>query len=638
MPTPSQNQGQPVISVGTVHITDRAKAYVMEVLNQQRLSYGPMTRRLETEFARVHGCRFGVMSNSGTGALQIALQAMKERYEWNDGDEVIVPSVTFVATANIVHHTRMRPVLVDVDPVYYEMDPSLLESKITPRTRAIIPVHLFGQPADMDPLSEVARRHKLKIIEDSCETMFAAYRGRSVGSLGDIACFSTYAAHLLVTGVGGLNTTNDPDFAVRLHSLMNHGRDSIYISIDDDKGKSSEDLRMVIARRFKFISMGHSFRVTEMEAALGVAQLEDREMIVSCRRANARGLTQRLSRWQDRLQLPQIRPGNDHSFMMYPIVLKEQEKEELVNYLERNGVGTRDMLPLTSQPVYHRLFGWREADYPVAQWINRNGFYIGCHQDITESDLDYVAELFEGFFLRRSQQVREGACLVLTACGDKDTLERLLAEVPFELFSRLVAFGSGMASAVVDYLKGRGIEVVAGEPPDLLASLLQRPLAVQQSEIILFPADGRHNPRDIGRLLLSLEHGRDMAVASRFLPGGARHHPQRRFHYRSLGNRLFTFLANLLFIGNLTDSLSVFRGVKRERLKDLNVRERGLTGFYSLSLSAVNQGWKIAEIPTVELLTPRLIDHLRVAASFIPLFYVTLREWWRRRGAPPHAA
>ena len=389
---------RPRICVGTLNVSERAKALVLEVLESNRLSYGPMTQRFEVEFARIHGCRFGIMSNSGTSALHVALQAMKELHGWDDGDEVIVPAVTFVSTVNIVLHNRMRPVLVDVDPTYYTLDPALLEANISPRTRAIIPVHPFGQPADMDPIREIARRHGLKLIEDSCETLFALYKGRRVGSVGDIGCFSTYVAHLLVTGIGGMTTTNDPDYAIRVRSLINLGRDSIYLSIDDDDNKSSEELRTIVAQRFMFTSVGHNFRVTEMEAALGLAQLEGWQAMIAARRANANSLIRKLAHLESRLQLPQVRPGSDHVFMMFPVVLRDEPKVELINFLERHGVETRDMLPLTNQPVYQRLLGWREDDYPVASRINRNGFYVGCHQDLTETELSYIAELFGRYF------------------------------------------------------------------------------------------------------------------------------------------------------------------------------------------------------------------------------------------------
>lgn len=394
----------PVIGVGTMNISPRARSLVNEVLDSNRLSYGPKTQAFEAGFARAHGCRFGVMSNSGTSALLVALAALKELHGWADGDEVILPAVTFAGTANIVFHARMRPVLVDVDPIHYELDPEKIEAAVTSRTRAVIPVHVFGQACDMDPVLELARRYGLSVIEDSAETMFATYHGRSVGSLGEIGCFSTYAAHLLTTGVGGLNTTDNPDYAEKLRSLINHGRDSTYLNIDDDDRKSPEELRRIVSRRFSFVSLGYSFRLTEMEAALGLAQLEVWPEMIARRRKNAALLTRRLSGHEAFLQLPRIRPGCEHSFMMYPIVLRDRKKDALVNFLEENRVETREMLPLTNQPLYQQLLEISEADYPVAGWINRSGFYIGCHQDLTSTDLDRIVELFDRFFSGGSTQ------------------------------------------------------------------------------------------------------------------------------------------------------------------------------------------------------------------------------------------
>lgn len=380
------------IGVGTPNITEKGIAYVNEALRNRRLSYGPFMQRFEREFARHHGCRFGIMSNSGTSALHIALAALKEIHDWKDGDEVIVPAVTFIATSNIVLHNNMQVRFVDVEPDYYEIDPSKIEQAITPRTRAIIPVHLFGQPCEMDSIQKIAREHDLKIIEDSCETMFASYKGTPAGSLGDVGCFSTYVAHLITTGVGGLNTTNNPEYAIKIRSIMNHGRDSIYLSIDDDDNKTAQELKTIIARRFSFVSPGHSFRATEMEAALGLAQVEDWQSLILPRRENARVLTEGLQEVEHLVQLPSIRPHAEHSFMMYPLVLKKEKKERVVNFLEQRGIETRDMLPLTNQPVYKKALGIREEDYPVARWINESGFYVGCHQDLTKEQLDYMVK------------------------------------------------------------------------------------------------------------------------------------------------------------------------------------------------------------------------------------------------------
>lgn len=389
------------VEVGTLRISEKEKTYVNQVLNDNRLSYGPFLQRFENNFASIHQAKFGVVSNSGTSSLQIALQALKEIHDWQDDDEVIVPAITFVATANIVLHNKMKPVFVDVDSRFYEIDPTLIEAKVTKRTRAIIPVHLFGQPCDMDPIKAIAKKYNLKIIEDSCETMFARYNGHMVGTLGDIGCFSMYVAHLLTTGVGGIAITNNPTYLIAMRSLVNHGRDSIYLSIDDDDNADAAKKCEIIAKRFSFISIGHSYRITEMEGALGVAQLENWSEMIQKRRANAYYLLEHLRNLENVLQLPTIRDGCEHSFMMFPVVLKNETKKKLVSYLEEHEIETRDMLPLINQPVYRKIFNIKPGDYPVADWINSNGFYVGCHQNLSKEDLDYIIDTFNNYFVNK---------------------------------------------------------------------------------------------------------------------------------------------------------------------------------------------------------------------------------------------
>ena len=391
------------IGVGGLTVSDLEKSLVNEVLDSNRLTYGPMSKRFEREFSSAHGCRFGLFMNSGTSALHIALAALKARHGWSDGDEVIVPAVTFVATSNIVLHNGMMPVFVDVEADTYNIDPKKIEEKITARTRAIIPVHLLGLPATMGPIQELAKKHNLSIIEDSCETMFAKYKGRPVGSLGDIGCFSTYVAHLLVTGVGGFAITNNPDLAVDMRSLMNHGRDSIYVSCSDDEGAESGRLEEIIEKRFLFIHVGHSFRCTELEAALGVGQLARAEEIITRRKQIAEHFTSELSLYSDVLQLPTCPADRTHSFMLYGLVLRHHAKKQLVNFLEHANIETRDLLPLTCQPIYQRLFGSDLEDrYPVAKWINESGFYIGCHSYMSDAEVEFVTSTFHKFFAQNS--------------------------------------------------------------------------------------------------------------------------------------------------------------------------------------------------------------------------------------------
>lgn len=392
------------IGVGTFQTTPKMRALVNEVLDTGRISYGPMSRAFEQRFAEIHNSRFAVLSNSGTSSLHVALQTLKELHGWKDGDEVLVPTLTFVATVNVVLHNKLTPVLVDVEPDYYGIDVSRIEDAITPRTRAIIPVHLFGQPCDMRSIMEIAQRRGLKVVEDSCECMFVGHHGRSAGSWGDIGCFSTYVAHLLTTGVGGLATTNDPDIAATMRSLVNHGRDGIYIAIDDDKGKSGEDLREVISRRFRFERIGHSFRITELEAALGLAQLDDWQAMIAKRQYNASVLHGALLPLSDYLQLPRIRRFTGHAFMMFPMVLRDEPKDALCQHLEAHGIETREMLPLIAQPCYTGL--WNPADYPVAQWIDRCGFYIASHQDLTAEDLERMTSVIQEYFVYEPERIR----------------------------------------------------------------------------------------------------------------------------------------------------------------------------------------------------------------------------------------
>ncbi len=388
------------IGTGGGIITPYAKKLVNKVLDSGRLSYGPYLKQFEREFAALHGRTFGVVSSSGTSSLLVALQALKEIDEWKDGDEIIVPAVTFIATSNVVIQNNLTPVFVDVDPKTANIDPKKIEEKITPRTRAIMPVHLFGLSAEMQGVMQIAEKHKLRVIEDSCETVGGRYRGKPVGALGDIACFSMYMAHILTTGVGGIALTNDSKLAVKMRSLVNHGRDSIYVAIDDDQKKHGKALKEVIDRRFSFVSVGHSHRITELEGALAVAQIKFLPKNLRIRKRYAARLIKGLSPYEKFLQLPSWPAYAEHSFMMFPIVVKNQsfKTADLMEHLEQWNIETRPIFPLLDQPIYTKLFGNQLHDYPVAEHLNKNGFFIGCHVEMTPRDVDYVLAVFKKFF------------------------------------------------------------------------------------------------------------------------------------------------------------------------------------------------------------------------------------------------
>lgn len=377
-----------------------AKNLILDTLKKGRLSPGPITAEFESKFAKMHGAKYAIFTNSGTSALQIALHALKSIHKWKDGDEVLVPSITFIATSNVVLLNRMKPVFVDVNPYTYNIDPKQIEQHITKRTRAIIPVHLFGLPAKMDEINKIAKKHNLKVIEDSCEAMAVNYKNQSVGSLGDIGCFSTYIAHLLITGVGGIATTNNSEYAVKLKSLMNHGRDSIYLNIDDDKEKKGKQLFNIIQKRFSFVDVGYSYRATELEAALGLSGLRNLKSFVQKRQKNAAHLTSKLKRFSPFIRLPTIPKDKEHAFMMYPITVIDPRlsRDELTYFFEERGVETRHAMPLLNQPIYKKLFGDLESRYPNAAYINQNSFYFGYHHDLTRQELDYIVKAFRDYF------------------------------------------------------------------------------------------------------------------------------------------------------------------------------------------------------------------------------------------------
>lgn len=376
------------IGVGEVRLSDQAKANVMAVMENNRLSYGYFSKQFERRFAALHDRRFAVFVNSGTDALRIGLAAMKEMYGWKDGAAVLVPAVTFVASYNVVGQVGLRPVLVDIEPDYYSMDPVQVGELLARYSAgemespvAMMPVHLFGQPA-APSLHLLANAFGLRVIADSCETAFVP-----LASMGDVSCFSTYACHLINTGVGGLATTNNPKLAGLMRSLANHGRDGVYASIDDELGQQE-----VIEARFRFERPGYSSRCTEMEAAIGCAELDVWEDNIKTRQSNAALLTQALSDLP--LVLPKVRKGSQHAFMMFPVRAQDRViRDALVNHLEAQGIETRYCLPLTNQP-YIKC----EDRFPVAKMVNETSFYVGCHQNLSIEDIGRISDAFHSFW------------------------------------------------------------------------------------------------------------------------------------------------------------------------------------------------------------------------------------------------
>ncbi len=221
--------------------------------------------------------------------------------------------------------------------------------------------------------------------------------------MGDISCYSTYVAHFIVTGVGGFACTNNEDLAILMRSLMFHGRNNIYLKIEDDDTGNTRRLLDITSKRFQFEHIGYSYRATEMESALGLIELKNWKEIIKRRQRNAYYLNKYLSKYSEFLQLPKIREKTEHGFMLYPLIIKSKtiNRNKLILHLETHGIETRYMMPLINQPVYIKMFGHLENKYPVAKYINENGFIIGCHHYLTIDDLKYVTDVFDRFFRKK---------------------------------------------------------------------------------------------------------------------------------------------------------------------------------------------------------------------------------------------
>lgn len=392
------------IGVGVASVTEIEKKYVMDVLDNERLSQGGYVAKFEKEFAKAHDQKYGIMCNSGTSALHLALETLKEVDNWDENTEVLVPAITFIATSNACIHAGLKVRFVDVEADTYNMNPDEIEQHITSNTKCIIPVHTFGMPCNMNAIMEIADKYHLRVIEDCAEAHFAKVDGRLIGSFGCISCFSTYVAHTITTGVGGMVCTNDQYFMEILRSLVAHGRACTCerCIASDGQDVCPKRMKSELDRRFLFVRIGYSYRVGEIEGALGLAQLERKDEIMEKRHKNAEYLIDGLGQFEDMIQLPRHPENVEHTYMMFPIVIRKNTgivMKDMVHFLEKFNIETRPMLSLLNQPVYKKLFGDIEKKYPVAEYIDQNGFYIGCHHGLLKAQLDYQIEIIGKYLL-----------------------------------------------------------------------------------------------------------------------------------------------------------------------------------------------------------------------------------------------
>jgi len=352
---------RPFIPVAKPLIAEEEKRAALEVLDSGQLAQGARTEQFERAFADYIGTRHAIAVNSGTAALIVALQAAGV----GPGDEVITSPFSFIATATSIIACGAKPVFADVDPFDLNLDPNRVEDLITDRTRAIMPVHLYGHPARIAEIQEICEDNDLALVEDAAQAHGAEHQGQRVGSFG-IGCFSFYPTKNMTTGEGGVITTNDDEIARMARIIRNHGQE----------------------RRYYHEHFGLNWRMTDLAAAIGLVQLTHLEAWNEARIANAQALSSKITA----AETPRVREGDRHVFHQYTIRLAN-DRDGVQARLQEAGIGSaiHYPVPIHRQPIMQQL-GLGEADVPMAEAAAQSVLSLPVHPSLTPEDIDYIAE------------------------------------------------------------------------------------------------------------------------------------------------------------------------------------------------------------------------------------------------------
>jgi perosamine synthetase len=361
-PSPSERA---FIHIAKPQLGDEEKAAVMAVLDSGMLAQSKRVAEFEARFAEFCGVKHAVAVASGTASLWVTLMA----HGIGPGDEVITTPFSFIASSNCILYVGAQPVFVDIEPDTCLIDATAIEAKITERTRAILPVHLYGQPCDMTAIMDIADRHNLIVIEDACQAHGATFEGQQVGSFGT-GCFSFYPTKNMTTGEGGIVTTNDDALADRLRLLRNHGQ----------------------SERYRHEILGYHFRTTDIQAAIGLVQLEKLPAWNEQRIANAQYLSDRLRG----VRIPTVRPGRRHVFHQYTIRVP-RDRQAFQDHLKEQGVGSaiHYPCPIHHQPVYTSL-GYKDV-LPQAESVAQEVLSLPVYPALSEADLDRIVAAVNSF-------------------------------------------------------------------------------------------------------------------------------------------------------------------------------------------------------------------------------------------------
>jgi dTDP-4-amino-4,6-dideoxygalactose transaminase len=355
---------------------------VVETLRSGWLTSGIKVKQFEEDFARYVGGVQAIAVNSCTAALHLALEAVGIK----EGDEVIVPTMTFTASAEVVVYLKARPVLVDCLAGTLNIDPDRIERAISAKTKAIIPVHFGGQPCDMDAILEIARRHNLYIIEDAAHALPAKYRGKAVGTIGDITCFSFYATKTITTGEGGMATTQNPEWASRMKMMSLHG-----ISHDAWKRYAKEG-----SWYYEVVRPGFKYNLTDISAAIGLEQLKKCDVFAAARKHIAAAYHDAFADMPE-IQPPVCAPELQHAWHLYVIHLQLERlkisRDQFIEALKEQGIGTSvHFIPLHLHPYYRDTFGYAPNDFPNATQAYQRIISLPIYPRMTEADIGHVIE------------------------------------------------------------------------------------------------------------------------------------------------------------------------------------------------------------------------------------------------------
>ena len=359
-----------MIPVCEPFITGKELEYIGDCLKTNWISSkGKYIEKFEDKFSHYCGCRYGVSTTSGTTALHLAIASLGI----SKGDEVIVPAFTMIATVFAIIYAGAKPILVDSEPETWNIDVGQIEEKITPQTKAILPVHIYGHPCDMEPILDIARRHGLYVIEDAAEAHGAEYKGKRVGGISDIGCFSFYANKIITTGEGGMIVTNKREIAERARSL--------------------KDLAYSKERRFLHTDLGFNYRMTNIQAAIGLAQFRRIDELVERRRKNAH-LYNSLLKDIEGIRLPVEKEWAKNVYWMYSILIEDEfgiSRDELTHRLAEKGIETRTFfIPMHQQPVFANMRLFKRESYPIAEEFSQRGLYLPSSSGLSEEEIGYI--------------------------------------------------------------------------------------------------------------------------------------------------------------------------------------------------------------------------------------------------------